>query len=29
MLAQERLEQLKRQKTPYSTYELNRRGWQP
>ena len=28
MLAQERLEQLKRQKTPYSTDELNRRGWQ-
>jgi len=28
MLAQERLEQLKRQKTPYSTEELDRRGWQ-
>jgi hypothetical protein len=28
MLAHERLEQLKRQKTPYSTEELDRRGWQ-
>jgi hypothetical protein len=28
MLAQERLEQLKQQKTPYSTEELDRRGWQ-
>ena len=28
MLAHERLEQLKRQKTPYSTEELLRRGWQ-
>ena len=28
MLAQERLEQLKRQKTLYSTEELDQRGWQ-
>lgn len=28
MLAHERLEQLKRQKTPYSTEELLQRGWQ-
>jgi hypothetical protein len=28
MQAQERLEQLRRQKTPYSTEELDRRGWQ-
>jgi predicted nucleic acid-binding protein len=27
MQVQERLEQLKRQKTPYATEELDRRGW--